>query len=292
VYARRDAGWAFAETTFTRLDSVMNPVHGGKRVQFFGGNGFTWSGGAWSAAVALSDTVTNATARSKRGVNHDGDSAVTVTRTRISSTQERFDVFKNGALVTSVNGPLAQAAQNRTSVCVRWSVGTLQSACDSNIRATTYRDSIVTSYAAGYSPMGDTIVLAVAQDSFAYIANGFESDASDNYIPNGIRRTTLGTNLYYIPVHGGTTRTAARVPSQRVEAIGISEDGASVVMQRRIVQSSTTSHIAGNIDIANLNTCSTTFARIDGTLSVTPNSYNYSFLNDARPCFAWSTFAP
>lgn len=295
VFARRDSAWAFEEQLFTRLDSVMNPVHGGRRIRFASGNTHVWTltnnAATWPMVAGLPDTITNATNRSKLGLSHDGDSTVTVTKTRISAAQERFDVFINGGAtpVAQIPGPLAQAAQARSRQCIRWPVGGTQADC--YVFATAYRDSLTTTATVAYSPVGDTVILAIARDSFAYDIGGFETNASDNFLLNGPVSKSLSSLLYFIPVRGGTERGPVS-HAARVERIGVSEDGAYTVIQGRILFFQSTNQISGPPVVAKTNACQAAFQHKSGSLSIFVPTYSYNLPADRRPCWAGSTFAP
>lgn len=292
VFVRRDSLWTFAELVGTMNDSLLAPLHGGRRVRFASGNGFQWqqtgATAMWVSATGLADTIANATNRSKLGQSHNADSTVTVAKTRISTTQERFTVSVNGAQIGVVDGPLAQAAQGKLRRCIKWPLTDTEANC--SIFATEYRDSLVTSFTAAYSPTGDTIVLAIARDSFAFdISSQTENDIDFYYRPNGPITLALPTQLYFIPIRGGAVRGPVTYQN-RVERLGLSEDGQYLVLQTRAFFSKSTFTLSGLI-INKYNSCLAGYFKTDGSWSFSLPALSYQQF-DRTACYPETTYAP
>ena len=303
---RRDTLWMVGadtassrlETLFTTTDSIPEVLHGGKRIRFASTDGREWvlTGAvpSWAARTAMADTAANATLRSKNGLSHGRplhpDSTVTMTKTRISLTQERFDVMINGVLIKSIDGPLAQRAQNRQTHCYHWPTAYGPGSCYPNATWTTYQDSLVTNATVGFSPMGDTVILAISRDSVGAYIDPVIPMGADSWKPYGLVRRALPTTLYYISVRTGNYRSW-ELPG-RVEKIGVSEDGRGVALQVRNRQwyNANASPSVNNITQANV--CTAVFAHSDSTVIFRTPGRNVGGFGVTTPCYPSSAFAP
>jgi hypothetical protein len=272
-------------------------LHGGKRIRLVGGGGYTWSegpGAHWQTAGTVADTIANATNRSKRRMSHGmplttaADSSVSVSVTTLSPTQERFTVSVNGQQIGFVDGPLVQRAQNRTSECIEWDItGTPTTSCYA--RWTTYQDSLVSNHAVSYSPSGDTIVLAISRDKFDSYVSTIIPLGTTSIRRHGQERHSLTTDLYFLPIRGGTIRGPVQ-HTYRVETLGLSEDGMHLVAQTR------EKYLYSTIDtgsmVSQFNKCRATYLRSDGTALFSTAPKNLGLFGSVAACYPGATFAP
>jgi hypothetical protein len=279
--------------------------HGGRRVRFSTTNGFEWisqagsPGFTWQPRTAMADTIANATRRSRRGLSHGWhrtpytDTTVTVTRARISPTQERFTVLLNGVQLAQINGPLAQGAVvlESPAPCVSWWVNDPQmNSCLEFAATRSFRDSITTSFTAAMSPAGDTVVLAIAQDSFSFHVDPALGDGTKFYRPNGFYDKTIGTDLWFIPVGGGTPRGPVRVPN-RVENVGPSEDNRFLLLNTRNRYFLTVKVSEAPATTSKLNQCSADYFFNTGQFLLGSPFTRHSLASTAA-CVPGSMFAP
>jgi hypothetical protein len=306
VHVRRDTLWMSGpdsaavrlEMLFTTADTLPEVMHGGKRIRFAGGNGREWAlvGAApvWESRTGMADTVANATLGAKNGHAHalptTPGSMVSVTKTRISSTQERFDVSVNGVLVRSIDGPLAQAAQNRQSHCVYWPTAEGPGACYPGYTRTSYTDSLVTTATVGFSPVGDTVVLAISRDSVAFFVDHTISLGADSWRPHGLDRKTLPTTMYHISVATGGYRSWQI--DGAVERVGSSENGRELALQVRSRFSYTSYPLPGEFLVNQANVCTGVFTRADGQVIFRSPARNLTFFGVTRACYPSVAFAP
>lgn len=231
VIARRESLWynqADNDTTnnevlFTSMaDSLPTVLHGGKRIRFSNSNGREWrlvSGTpSWQILTGVLDALPNATSRSKQGRPHGSafpgqvDTVVTVSKAYIGSSgtqrTERLTVRINGSPFRDVDVvvPKRQNSPVEYSGCASWYVSDPSiTSCLENATPFIYawRDSVATTASVAMYPTGDTIVLAVAQDSFAFNIGAPQGHGNTWERPYGDYSNTVSTTLYFIPVQGG-----------------------------------------------------------------------------------------
>jgi hypothetical protein len=292
-----DTATSHDELLFTTTDSMLEVLHGGKRIRFAAGGGYQWNlsrgVGSWVSTASVSDTIANATTRSKAGLNHGWplqparDTSLTVSKAPLDANHERFTVSRAGVTVATADGPWIGRAQNRTSVCVMWDIATND--CYAGQTWTTYQDSITSSYAVGYSPAGDTLVLAISRDSVAAYVGDVIPMGTYSYRTYGQIKKTIGTDVYYIAA-GGSVRTPWHVVT-RVERIGLAEDGRHVVMQtRNLLFYSVLGD--GQATFTQYNLCQGEYALSSGTSVFRTQIRHLPNFSNTTPCFPGTTFAP
>ena len=317
VIVRRDSLWytgldndpTHSEVLFTAAaDTLPTVLHGGKRIRFASGNGWRWSYNAgtptWTSAGTLQDTVANATQRSKVGLSHGDlaagyvDTTVTVTKTALSSTTttrtERFQVLLNGASLRTVDVtvPRRQFLTPQYGNCVSWYVSDpTVSNCLEYMPSSPWRDSTVTRAVVAFSPAGDTVVLAVGRDSLAMDVSAPLGNGATWERPYGLYEETKWTDLWFIPVQGGTIRTARLI--ERVEVLGISEDGRHLAAQTR-------SKFFNRMATANVNfetqprynLCTASYFLSNATHVYSSPVVRWTPYASTRSCFPGTSFAP
>ncbi|HYW05475.1 MAG TPA: hypothetical protein VE913_00890, partial [Longimicrobium sp.] len=221
------------------------------------------------------------------------DSTVTVTKMRISPTQERFDVLLPSGTTVPISGPYAPAQQTGLEArpCVTWRVNdpTKQSCVE--FAPDSYRDSVTTRHTVAFSPAGDYVVLAISRDSLAYDVGAVQGDGTYFHRPHGPHEETIGTLLWIIPVRGGANFGPIKVP-ERVEALGLSEEGRYLVLQtRNLFFKGTTTGASSGMTFTKHNICSAEFRRTGGAASLFSPTTSPPF-NSTSPCVPGSTFSP
>jgi hypothetical protein len=317
VIVRRDSVWRRSNDsdatnnevlfTATGADTVPTVLHGGSRIRFVSGSGYTWQlGGGWSGPAATPDTMANATHRSKQGLSHGRtwptaytDTVVTVSKSSLSSTAttrtERFQIVLGGSSLRTVDVtmPRRQFEPVQYNGCASWYVSdpSITNCLEAVPGGSAWRDSTVTRATVAMSPTGDTIVLAVARDSIAFDVMAPQGNGNTWERPYGPHDESHATDLYFVPIRGGSIRGPVRV-SERVEAIGVSEDGSFLVAQtrNRFFSRQATSNVPNAA--ARHNICSAAYYRADGTRALTSSSIVASVFSSTKPCFPGSGYAP
>jgi len=314
VFALRDTLWmrgrdtvsAHLEPLFSTADTIADVKHGGRRIRFASGAGFQRQIGpvSWSSVGSMPDTLANATMRSSRGLSHGHtaggyvDSTVTVSKTYLSSGTttrvERFQLLLNGSNLGNpidITLPRRQFLPNSYNGCASWYVSDPTISNCLELAPAPWRDSIATLPVAAFSPTGDTVVLAIARDSFAMDVSAPLGNGSTWERPYGPYSSTRGTDLYFVPVGGGTVRGPMRVPN-RVEALGLSEDGMYLVARTRLkFFSSQATFNVPNVAVTS-NICSANFYRTDGAFIFSSPVVRWTPYASTRSCVPGSLFAP
>jgi Subtilase family len=324
VFTRRDTLWMVGRDTsssrleriFTTADTIPDVKHGGRRVRFLSTNGFTWelagSPGSWTAAwntaAAMADTIANATNRSKQGRSHSDfratytDTTVTVTKSTLSTTTttrtERFQLVVNGSShrTVDVTVPRRQFLPLKYNGCASWYVSdpTISTCLEAvPFGGAAWRDSTQTRATAALSPAGDTIVLAIARDSFAFDVSEPLGNGATFERPYGAYEETLWTDLYFVPVRGsGAIRGPMRV-IERVEALGVSENGRHLVAQTRskFFYRQATANVTFPTN-PRYNHCTANFYLSDGTLVSTTPVVSRTPYSSTASCYPGSLYAP
>ncbi len=306
--AGADASAGNLETLFTTTDTLPDVKHGGRRIRFASGNGFQRQAGpgavSWNPVTGMLDSVANATQRSSRGLSHGHpatgyvDSTVTVTKTVVSSSTttrvEQFQVRLNTTALGSpivVTLPVRQLLPVTHNGCASWYVSDPTISSCNELAPRPWRDSIATAAVAAFSPAGDTVVLAIARDSFALDVSAPLGNGSTWERPYGNYANTRGTALYFIPVHGGTTRGPVQLPN-RVEALGFSEDGTYLVARTRLkfFYRQATFNVPNAAVTSNI--CSAAYYRTDATHIFSTPIVRWTPYASTRSCFPGSLFGP
>lgn len=237
TFARRGASWSGpTEQVFTRpAGGFMSPQHGSMKVLFGLGDVYTWtSSNSWSQGSASPlDAPDNATYRSRAGVSHDQDTAVTVVR--ISGPDPRYDedfvVRINGQDLTTIRGPRVNHSPS-VNRCVAWlTSGTEWSDCVQEWP--TYSSRISSTYTYAYSSATEEVTLAIARDStastietpFVFYGGYYQR----NYAFYGV---TYNTHIYVIPVKNPTAIRTSVITGEQVNSIGYSDDGRHAALRR------------------------------------------------------------
>jgi hypothetical protein len=226
VQTRRISG-----TTPTTLESLflqggtdLVPMHGENTIRidqaYFG-----WSKGSWlQLPQGSSDLFGNATARSKAGRSHLGDSTVTVARVEVNDSVEIYQVLVNGTLLAEVRSTWAKKPS--ASSCVR---ADASFNCLSSVN--TWYNRVMSSPALGFSPNGDEVVLAISKQQSTYSVGPFYTCFATNYCrDHELDVTTLASELVFVGIADGQIRERQAGPIRRVEEIGYSDDGRRLVL--------------------------------------------------------------
>ena len=227
------------------------------------------------------------------------DTVVTVSKAQVGSngTQrtERFTVRINGSALRTVDIvlPQRQSSAPQYGGCASWYVSDPSvTSCLETATPFTYawRDSVATTASVAMYPTGDTIVLAVAQDSFAFNIGAPQGNGSTWERPYGDYSNTVRTLPYFIPVQGGSIRTASVLNA--VEALGVSEDGLHFVAQvrNRFWSKYTTTNLG--FATARHNLCAANYFLRSGAFSLGSQTQRRSPWASNTPCVPGSGFAP
>lgn len=292
VLVKRGAQWKGAEEAlFTWPGTGLVAWHHGKTVQM-GTAAFRWTNGSWSVLSNPATPLQDAVGYSQAGKSHWGDSTVTVQKVPVTGNGSGFEQFKisvNGTSITTVDGPRVRNPL-RLRTCVAWPVsGDQFSNCQEY--ANTWGDLVTSTHTVAFSPSGDEVILAVARDSSAYIAEPADLFGTTWYRNHGETATTIGTHVYHVNIHTGLIVRQWFHSLSRIEAIGVGEDGSVMKLRRRRLFFSQTHTVDGSFPAAKFNHCDVAYVTGSGAQIFSLPLVPRAVYSDRTPCHSESTIA-
>ena len=214
------------ELLFLQTGADLVPLHGETTIRV-DQHYFRWLSGAWWLSPSGgADPYGNATNRSRSGLSHDGDSAVTVSRVEVTDTEESYQIRINGGVIADV----ASTWDRRPAIWQCVHSPAIGSGC--NAQVATWTDRVTSHTAVGYSPRGDQVVLAIWKQKSTYrVETPYLCDAATAHCrDHGLEINTLPSELVFIRISDGAILERRAGPFAEISSIGFSEDGQRLVL--------------------------------------------------------------
>ncbi|HYW08553.1 MAG TPA: S8 family serine peptidase, partial [Longimicrobium sp.] len=247
-----------------------------------------FSGASWGASPSVTQ-ANNATLFSRFGQSHDGDSAVAVTRRKVSETEEWYDFAYAGQSLGSVKGPpIREPTTPAPRRCIMWDLnGNEFSNCHAS--AAVRPDFRASTFSFAYSSARREIVIAVARDSLVQAVDLSSTMSVGGYFQRNwsIDQYTLSTHLFFIPVDQPTAARQVVVAGKRWDNVGFADDGRALTARIR-TNTSFSSFTPEDDYVSRILNCQLRFARINTAGS----TYSLQFVASGPLLINYSTCGP